>query len=436
MFLRKLVLALVALIVFMMSWQAGHVIGFSVGGLGVLAISGLLAFLFALAFLLFGRHEVGREPVPMDASVLLFGIFVAFNFASIGWADRPMTALSSSITYFQLLIFVWLLAFLRSEKYAFSILLHAYLVGISVIAFGTMMEISLHGLAELDRRLDGFNMTSNRFAYKLLLGIPISIYLFQRSTVPGYRWFYLYYVPLGLVLVILAGSRTGLVALGAVLAVFAWFFVTVERGNATRISPTRALVAVGALGAVVVSLIPFLADRIPRHIERFSTLADPMASGIGNRSDMWTAAIEVYLNNLLLGVGSGGGGTAILPYFEGDVYVFSFLDRGVSLHSVYLTIATGTGTVGLLLFLAVIVTLILRALSFAREERLLFLSMIGASLVMALTLGLEQSRDFFFAVFLPVALSVARYPARARANKRDIHPFAPLRKQQHGVRFY
>ena len=436
MFLRRVVLAFVALIVFMMSWQAGHVVGISVGGLGLLAIAGLLAFLFAIGYLIFGRHEYGRVPVPMDTSVLLFGVFVAVNFASIGWADRPNVAISSSIGYFQLLIFVWLLAFLRSEKNALSVLLHAYLLGISVIAIVTFMDIGLHGLAQVDRRLDGFNMTANRFAYKLLLGIPVSIYLFQRSNVPGYRWLYLYYVPLGLVLVILAGSRTGLVALGAVLAVSAWFFVTVERASATRISATRALLALGALAVVVISLIPFLAERIPRHIQRFSTLADPTDSGFGNRSEMWAAAIEVYLNNIFLGIGSGGGGTAILPYFEGGVYVFTFLDRGVSLHSVYLTVATGTGTVGLLLFLAVITTLIMRALSFAREERLLFLSMIGASLVMALTLGLEQSRDFHFALFLPVALSLSRYPARATTEITDAHPSAQMRGQPQRARLH
>jgi len=433
MFLRKIVLALVALIVFGMAWQLGYRAGIRIGGLGLLAIAGFLAFLFAFAYLLFSRREVGRAPIPMDASVLLFGAFVAVNLASVGWADRPDLAISSSITYFQLLVFVWLLAFLRAEKNAFSILLHAYLAGISVIAVTTLLEFGLYGLAEVQRRIDGFGMTSNRFSYKLLLGIPVSIYLFQRSALPRFRWLYLSYVPLGLVLAILAGSRTGLVALAAMLAIFAWFFVTVEKANGTRISATRALVAVGTLGAVVVSLIPFLADQIPRHIDRFLTLADPMASNVGNRLDMWIAAVEVYLNNILLGIGSGGGGAAILPYFEGDVYLFTFLDQVVSLHNVYLAVATGTGTVGLLLFLAVIVTLILRALSFAREERMLFLSLTGASLVMALTLGLEQSRDFFFALFLPVALSVARYPARSGAETREGPPLVQLRGQPHGV---
>ena len=434
MFLKRLVLAFVAFIVFGMSWQLGDVLGFSIAGLGVLAIAGLLAFVFALAYLLFGQHKVGRSPVPMDASVLLFGIFVAVNFASIGWADQPMVASSESISYLQLLVFVWLLAFLRSEKHAFSVLLHAYLIGISVIALGTLMEIGLHGLAEVDHRLDGFGMTANRFAYKLLLGIPISIYLFQRSTLPGYRWLYLYYVPLGLLVVILAGSRTGLVALGAVLAVFAWFFVTVERANTTRLSATRVLVTTGMLGLVVAALIPFLAEQIPQHIERFSTLSDPMASGIGKRDEMWAAAIGVYLENFLLGIGSGGGGIAILPFFEGDVYVFTFLDRGVSLHSVYLSIATGTGTVGLLLFLAVIIALIQRARLFAREERMLFLSLISASLVMALTLGLGTSRDFFFALFLPIALSVARYPRRAQTTVPQVPPLTQRRRRQRGFR--
>jgi O-antigen ligase len=434
MFLRKIVLALVALIVFGMSWHLGHVLGFSVAGLGVLAIAGLLAFMLAIAFLLFSRHDLGRAPVPMDTSVLLFGVFVAVNFASIGWADRPDIALISSIKYFQLLIFVWLLAFLRSEKNAFPVLLHAYLLGLAVMAFGTLMDLGPMAAAAIEDRVDG-GYDANTFAFQLTLGIPISIYLFRRSTITGYRWLYLSYVPLGLVLVVLAGSRTGILALGFVLAVLAWSVVTVETANAVRVSATRAVVSVAALGAAAILAGPLLASRFAWHLERFATLADPAASGFGNRIDMWYASIEVYLNNLLLGVGSGGGGTAILPYFEGDVYIFAFLDRGVSLHNVFLAVATSTGTVGLLLFLAMIGTLLLRALSFAREERLLFLSLIGASMIMALTLGLEQVQDFYFLLFLPVALSVARYPAkRPRVKSVDAARLGRLVSRQPDAR--
>ena len=425
MFLKKIVLALVALIVFGMSWRAGDVVGINIAGLGLVAVFGLLAFVFAIAFLLFGRHEPGRAPVPMDAAVLLFGVFVVINFASIGWAEHPNIAVSSAISYFQLLTFVWLLAFLRSEKTAFPLLLRAYLLGLSVIAIGSIIEVATlsDGLEETRGR--NFGIDRNTVAFKTVLGIPVAVYLFRRSSVTRHRWLYLAYLPLGVAAVVLTGSRTGLLALGWVLAALTWLLIGMEKRGTVRFSATRTLVAVGALAAVVVSLIPYLAERLPRHIERFSTLADPMASNVGGRGDMWAAAIEVYLNNFLLGIGSGGGGTAILSYFEGDVYVFTFLDQGVSLHNVFLAIATGTGTVGLLLFLAVILALILRTVSFPREERLLFLSMIGASLVMALTLGLEQSRDFFFALFLPVALSLAHYPAGARARSRRRTRFRP-----------
>lgn len=400
--LRKIVLALMAILVFSIPTAGGR-FSFDVGlgPLGLMSIIGLLAFLFAVAFLLFGNRGLGRTPVPVDRSVVLFGLFVALNFASVGWAQAPVVAISSSISWFQLLIFVWLLLFLRSEPKAFGILLHAFFFGSLLVAAGVLYDVVSAGLDTLDRRLEGFDMNSNRFAYKMALGIPVAFYLSQRGF-PRLRWVYLSYIPAAAFLVMLSGSRTGTVALLFALATIFWLIVKVEDQGQARFSIKRLLLLTAVLTALAVFLLPYISGQFQAQMDRIATVTDPFESGFGNRWDLWVAGFGVYLENMLLGVGSGGSRTAILPYFESDVYIFSFLGTGVSLHNVYLAIASETGTIGFLLYVAAIVSLASRIRTFPRQEEFLCLSLIGVSLIAALAGTIETTRDFNFALFISV----------------------------------
>jgi len=411
MFLRKIVLALMAFLVFSIPIAGGRLsFDLSLGPLGLMSIVGLLAFLFAIASLLFGHRGLGRTAVPMDLSVTLFGIFVALNFASVGWAEDSSVAIKNSVAFFQIFIFVWLLLFLRSEPKAFNIILHAFFLGSMLLVANALYDVLSIGLDTFERqRIGGLDIQVNRFAFKMALGIPVAFYLFQRG-IPSLRWVYLAYIPAAVFLVFLSGSRTGSAATLFALLAGVWLLLKVEDRGEARFSPKRLLI-LGAIGMVVaVSVVPFVSDRFAFHAERVASLADPMdtagrstaSSGFGARLHLWEFASAAYLDNPVLGVGSGGANTAMLDYTGREGLMVSLSERGLSVHNAYLAIASETGTVGMLLYLAVIVTLIVRIRTFPRQEKLMFLSVMGVGLVTALAMTNETTRDFNLALFLSV----------------------------------
>jgi len=418
MLLKKIVLALVAFIVFAMPWGSGVFGVISIGPLGLLAMAGVLAFLAAIAFLLFGQQGLARAPVPWDISVTLLGLFVALNFASVGWADNPSRAIGSSIDYAQLLVFAWLLVFLRSEKGAFSILLHAYLLGAFFAIFQVVSTVGPSQLLELDARLDGLNRTANGFALMLALAIPIALYLFQRghSTV---RWLYLSYIPAAAFLVFLSGSRTGFVLLLVASVVGLWSILKVEEHGKLRFSRKGALFSAAVALALTVVVAPHLSEQFQRQAERIATVTQDETAG--GRTHLWAAAIAAYRENPILGLGSGGIREAMPEYIGHDGLIVSLPITGRAVHNTYLVIAADTGTVGLLLYLAAIGFVALRLPSFPRQERLLFVSMIGVSLLAATTLDLQTRREFYLALFLPLALGAWRRQKRHAPASRGTH---------------
>ena len=411
MFLKKIVLALVAFIIFAMPWGSGVFGVISIGPLGLLALVGVLAFLAAMAFLLFGQQGLGKAPVPWDISVTLLALFVALNFASMGWADNPSRANSQSIDYAQLLVFVWLLVFLRSEKGALSILLHAYLLGAFFAIFQVVSTVGPSQLLELDARLDGLNRTANGFALTLTLAIPIALYLFQRGR-PMVRWLYLSYIPAAAFLVFLSGSRTGFLLLLIVAGVAFWSILKAEEHGKVRFSRKGALFSVGAAVVLAVVVAPHLTEQFQRQAERIATVTQDETAG--GRTHLWGAAIAAFRENPVLGLGSGGIREAMPDYVGHDGLFVSLPITGRAVHNTYLVIAADTGTVGLLLYLAAIGVVALRLPSFPRQERLLFVSMMGVALLAATTLDLQTRREFYFALFLPLALGAWR-PQKRKA---------------------
>ena len=425
MFLRKIVLALMAILVFSIPLAGGRLsFDLSLGPLGLMSIVGLLAFLFAIASLLFGYRGLGRTVVPMDLSVALFGAFVALNFASVGWADDSSAAIKNSIDFLQIFVFVWLLLFLRSEPKAFSVILHAFFFGSVLLLGNAFYDLLSIGLDVFERqRIGGLAIHVNRFAFKVALSIPVAFYLSQRGL-PMLRWVYLAYIPAAVFLVFLTGSRTGTASTLFALMAGVWLLLKVEDRGQIRFSIKRAFV-IGAVGLVLaVSVVPFISERFAYHAERVASVVDPLdtagrstaQSGLGGRLHLWEYSLGAYRDNPILGVGSGGSRSATLDYLGHEGLAVSLAIRERSVHSAYIAILTETGTVGMLLYLAVIVALIVRIRSFAHPEKFLFLSLMGVGLITALAMTNETLRDFnlalfFSVVFLHTQKKTARMPA-------------------------
>jgi O-antigen ligase len=414
MFLRKLVLIFMAMVVFIQPWGSGAFEMISIGPLGLMSILGILAFLFAVGYLLFGVQGLGKAAVPIDASVAWLGVFVALNLASIGWADVPGRAISNSLTLIQVFVFVWLLAFLRLEQRGFDTILHAYVLGSIIVAFWSAYEIFVVG-SDVGSvgRVEAFNRDANYTAYTLVVALPMAYYLANRGGIGFLRWVYFAFIPAGIFVLIFTGSRGMTVAMVAWLALFLWFLLTSRSAPGSRGSQAAVVLSTAlVLGGSAFVVLAF-SDLAEHQIQRLMTITDPMGSDFGNRLYIWIAGFQVFLQNLLLGVGTGGFAAAIIPYFEGDVYIFSFIDRGAASHNTYLNIAVTTGIVGLAVFGVMLFTLVKSALRANPPEKLLFLSLMLISLVAGLSLHLDDRRLFYLALFAQATV----YPTRTGARR-------------------
>ena len=415
MFLRKVVLVLVAMIVFIQPWGSGAFEMISIGPFGLMSLLGILAFLSAVGYLLFGVQGLGKATVPMDASVALLGVFVALHLASIGWADVPRQVIGSSFTMIQVFVFVWLLAFLRQERRGLDAILHAYVIGSSIVAVWFAYEVFVLGTSV--SRVDGFNRDANYTAYSLVVALPMAYYLANNAGIGFLRWFYFAFIPLAIVMVIFTGSRGNAVAMMVWLVVVSLFFITSRSPAGSRDSKAKVLLGTLVLVGISALVVFVFSDLAEHQIQRLMTVTDPMESRFGRRLDIWIAGFEVFLKNMVLGVGAGGFSAAIIPYFEGDVYVFSFIDRSASSHNTYLNIAVTTGIVGLAVFGAMLFTLIRGTFRAHPPERLLFLSLILISLVASISLHLHDRRLFYLALFVQVAVYSMKTDARRAATR-------------------
>ena len=442
MFLRKVVLALMALLVFSVPIAGGRLsFDISLGPIGLMSLVGMLAFLFAIAHLLFGQRGLGQAKVPMDPSVTLFGLFVVLNFASVGWAQNSGVAISSAMDYLQILIFVWLLLFLRSEPKALPIILHAFFLGSVLLVLNSLYDVLSVGLDAIgSQRIGGLGVHVNLFAFKLALGIPVAFYLWQRGT-PAIRWLYLMYVPAAVPLVILSGSRagTGTAIIGLLAGL--WLILRVEHEGRVHFSHKRLLVSAAIAIVLAFSVLPSVYDRFEWHVERVASLADPLdtagkstaQSGFGGRVHIWRAALKAYLDNPVLGVGSGGSRTAGLDYLGHEGLAVSLDVRGRSVHSAYVLIATETGTIGLLMYFAILVSLFVRIRSFPRQEQILFLTLMAMALVNGIAGSSTTGREFNLALFISVIfllrqahVAIGKDKALGSGRSRNLQPEASL----------
>lgn len=424
MLLRKIVLALMVLLVFSVPIAGGRLsFDLSLGPIGLMSLVGILAFLFAIAHLLFGQRGLGQTKIPMDLSVTLFGVFVALNFASAGWAQDSGRAISSSIDYLQIFVFVWLLLFLRPEPKALTIILHAFFLGSVLLVVNSLYDVLSLGLDAIGgQRVAGFGVHLNRYAFKLALGIPVAFYLWQRG-IPGLRWMYLLYVPAAIFLVLLSGSRTGTATVIVGFLAGLWLILRVEEGAKVHFSHKRLLIASGIAVVLAFSVLPSVYDRFESQAQRIATLADPMdttstsaASGFGGRLHLWQSLFQAYLDNVILGVGSGNSRIVMLDYMGHDTLLVSLPQQAQSPHSVYFLIAAETGTIGLLLYVALLISLFLRIRWFPRQEQLLFGALIAVALVHGIGGAPTTGREFNFALFSSV-LFLARGDGSVRVRQ-------------------
>jgi O-antigen ligase len=326
---HKLTFAALWLFVAFMPWERNiqlPIVGAAGTPIGIIAI--LLGFYTVLS----GSKIKLRAP-----SLFLLGmaLFVLWSAISYFWSVDPAATLTRSITFFQLLIMVWLVwQFCRTDQERSS-LLQAYVYGAYLAIVVVFIAFAAGNTFSLSGRYSFGDRDPNYVAASLALGIPMAWHLLASRRSDLLYWLNLLYIPAAIFVIGLTSSRGGIVT-----ALIALSIIPLTYKHLTFWRKTLMLALLGSMlyGAFV--LIP------QANLNRLLTASDVIAEGgvVGGREAIWGAGLEVLRQDQMasiFGAGSGAYGSAILPV----------LQTARAAHNTYLSILVANGFIGFLLFM-------------------------------------------------------------------------------------
>lgn len=424
--LDRLAFALLWAFILAVPWEGDTLIG----GIAITRWLGLLAF--AAAALRFSVKGSARKPCVLHLWMAAFVVWAALSLAWTRDTDMTITRIGS---YSQLAIMVWLIWELAHTEERWTALLYAYCMGACVSSINAIRNLvmgmtsaseSARKLAEYGRYAPtGFDQ--NEFALLLALSIPMAWYLLtRRQSLPAaiLCWAQLL---LGVVAILLTGSRAGLISLFAALTIVP-FALPLLRGWKRRI----CWAALPCLVASAVFLVPATTW------ERLLTTGSEIAGGtLEHRTVIWAAGLNVFRQHPFLGVGAGAFGPSVVGAIDID-YVA---------HNSFLSVLVELGVVGALILLALIASMLYLAVRMGGLARWLWIVLLltwaaGAS---SLTWEYRKATWFLFGMVAaegsltrtgrkPGAMAMPRQVFAGASHSKPLLPAQPRPQVIQGTR--
>jgi O-antigen ligase len=249
------------------------------------------------------------------------------------WANGLMT-LFMGVSY--ALLFA---IFVKSPDQAMRLFRPFIVIGVIIAALSATVHYGF------GYRSFGFTGGPNQYALLNVQAVPIAVVLARRST-GMWRLFFAAAVPMLFIGTLAAGSRSGLIGLGAI-GVFCFVF-----RPGLSIKQRAVWSVIGFFGIVGGFVLAGILDP-----ERFS-LAGFFSDGGAGRLDIWTAAILGLKSNWMLGFGIGGfqkealgliqrASGASLAVIRQDTFKDT---NSVPAHNIYLQATLDLGIVGFVLY--------------------------------------------------------------------------------------
>lgn len=241
-----------------------------------------------------------------------------------------------------------------------------------------------------DRRVGGPIGDPNDFAFFLVPAVPLALAL-RRSA--GRRWPYDLAAATLLLAVVGTLSRGALVGLAA-MALFAL---------ATRMVRVRAALAIGAvLGAALAGTMVAFPSLVDTSLHQKQYVA---GQNVSERLALWQAAGRMTVENPVLGLGPGAFSLSHREYM-------STLPDDVNhpldvAHNTYLEVSSELGVLGLLTFLALLITAYTGAWTRWRREGHHLAAAVCAGLVGTATAATFVTEQYYLPLWLLLALGAA-----------------------------
>ena len=342
-----------------------------------------------------GLYILARRRVrPLSWFHVFAVLFVLWAGASSFWSMDPEATRTVFLTYVQLFVLAWLIWEVAWSPDRQRALFQAYVLGAGVAAILTIHDyVSGMGVAlETDiARFAALNQDPNDLGLTLALGLPMAWHVSLSQAHRRSAWMWRLYLPLAITAILLTASRGAVLAALVALVIIPW---TLGR---LRVR-TKA-----ALYALAVGLLLLASNVVPEaSLARIaSTPADIEAGYFGGRGAIWIAGLEVAGEHPLAGVGAGAYGTAVEPTLHTEMVA----------HQVFLSILVEDGTVGLLLFVAMLAALLTTLRHLPSLQQRLSIVLLLTLAVGSMALSWDHRKQFWFVLGM-LAVQVAQPTAR------------------------
>jgi O-antigen ligase len=358
-------------------------------GIGTIGrIIGLVAFVAGIVAVV----ESGkfRTPIFPHLMMVLFVVWVSLSFF---WTIGPEETTEEIISYVQLIAMVLLIWAEAPKPDQQQKLMRAYIVGAAVLAVATILQ---NQSSAVGVRQGAFNMNPNDIGLRIVLSVPMALYLSAVDKNQLWGWFYRASVIAVACGVFYTASRGGFVAL---IAAFLMIPLTLKTWTPKQKLATVMLLVIGSI--VAVRIIP------QRAWTRLGETRSEITEGtMDARTVIWHAGLEVYFEHPFLGIGAGA-----FPVAVQQVTATAWAP-----HNTFLSVLVELGAIGFGIFAVMLFTLITAAMRMQSLERSLWLVMLLSWGLGCFVMNWEYYKPtwFLFAMLAAQSAAYATAPARQR----------------------
>jgi O-antigen ligase len=287
--MRKLAWGLLLLFVFAIPWEYSLDVGEPLGN--VARIIGLVLLLAAIPAVL----QAGRLRTPGLMQWLVLVLYLWFC-CSYFWTIDQQATLEKIRGSIQEMMIVWLIWEFAESAHDLLDLIRAFVAGSWVLAGLTLVNFaSVEVIATNQIRFVATGQDPNDMARFLDLAFPLAALLANCEPRWSGRLLGLGYLPLGLIAVVLTGSRGGFLAALVALGGCALLLV---RGRPKTL--VAAFFALPLIGVAMWAGVPH------ETFERLMTIPAQLTSGnLNNRANIWIAGWDAFVRSPWFGTGAG-----------------------------------------------------------------------------------------------------------------------------------
>jgi len=396
---RQIALGLTAATVFAIPWQEVIVVP-AIGS--VMRALGMIAF----GFVLLNTFESGRIMLRRPPLFVFVAIgFVVWTAMTFFWTADPASTREIINTYLQLLMFAWVITEMGDTEENRTILAQAFVFGAWVVALNVLyIFLAEPDIIRSDGRVTALGGNQNDIAAVMAISIALAWWLAARYRNGLLALLNMLYVPIALIAILLTGSRGGSIAAVVSLLAIPLSFRALGRGKRAAL-----LLILGVSVAVLVAAPDVLLTRAAPLLTRVGDTPELVIdSDYTGRAQIWGAGFTALLERPVFGYGADSFTEVVLPW----------LSEPRAPHNTFLSVAVGSGLIGLTLFLTMVGLVVLGVMNQPdRWRRPIQLALLGALLISMMPLGWEHEKTVWFLLALLSAEHVI-YIGRVRLEAR------------------